>query len=56
MKRPIFFIVLLLMAYGISIGIPTLQAQPYPNRPIQLIIPIPAGVEGISTAESWPRS
>jgi tripartite-type tricarboxylate transporter receptor subunit TctC len=46
MKRLIFFIVLLLMAYGISIGIPTLQAQPYPNRPIQLIIPIPAGGGG----------
>jgi tripartite-type tricarboxylate transporter receptor subunit TctC len=35
--------VLLLTACGISIGIPTLQAQPYPNRPIQLIIPGAAG-------------
>ena len=46
MKRLVFIIVLLSMIYGIGIGIPTLQAQPYPNRPIQLIIPIPAGGGG----------
>jgi len=43
MNRPIVVTVLLLMAYGFSVGIPTLQAQPYPNRPIQLIIPGTAG-------------
>ena len=46
MKRPVFITVLLLMFCGISIGIPTVQAQPYPNRPIQLIISIPAGGGG----------
>jgi tripartite-type tricarboxylate transporter receptor subunit TctC len=39
MKRLIFITILLLVVYGISIGIPTIQAQPYPNRPIQLINP-----------------
>jgi len=46
MKRLIFITGLLLMVYGISVGIPTAQAQPYPSRPIQLIIPIPAGGGG----------
>ena len=46
MKRLIFLTVLLLMFRGVGIGIPTLQAQPYPNRPVQLIIPIPAGGGG----------
>jgi tripartite-type tricarboxylate transporter receptor subunit TctC len=46
MKRLVFITVLLLMVYGISIGTPTLRAQPFPNRPIQLIIPIPAGGGG----------
>jgi tripartite-type tricarboxylate transporter receptor subunit TctC len=46
MKRLILATVLLLMFSGISFEIPTVQAQPYPNRPIQLIIPIPAGGGG----------
>ena len=44
--KKVFITAFFLMAYGISIGIPTLQAQPYPNRPIQLIVPIPAGGGG----------
>ena len=43
MKRLIFITVLILMAYGISIGAPTIQAQPYPNRNIQLVIPLVPG-------------
>ena len=43
MKRLIFVTGLLLMVYGISVGIPTLQAQPYPNRPVQLVIPSTGG-------------
>jgi tripartite-type tricarboxylate transporter receptor subunit TctC len=43
MKPLIFVTVLLLMVNGISIDIPTLQAQPYPNRPIQLVIPSTGG-------------
>jgi tripartite-type tricarboxylate transporter receptor subunit TctC len=31
---------------GVSVGASTAQAQPYPNRPIQFIIPIPAGGGG----------
>jgi tripartite-type tricarboxylate transporter receptor subunit TctC len=44
MKRLIFFISLFLVIYVISAGVSTIQAQPYPNRPIQLIIPVPAGL------------
>jgi len=43
MKRYIFVIGLFLIVYGLSIGVPTIQAQPYPNRPIQVIIPLAPG-------------
>jgi tripartite-type tricarboxylate transporter receptor subunit TctC len=43
MKRLIFVTGLILMVYGISIEILPVQAQPYPTRPIQLIIPLVAG-------------
>jgi tripartite-type tricarboxylate transporter receptor subunit TctC len=43
LKRSIYTLGLFLTLYGLSIGISTLQAQPYPNRPIQLIIPNVAG-------------
>ena len=46
MKRVVFITCFLLVAYGIGIGITIVQAQSYPNRPIQLIIPIPAGGGG----------
>ncbi|HUL20253.1 MAG TPA: tripartite tricarboxylate transporter substrate binding protein [Thermodesulfobacteriota bacterium] len=46
MRRRIVVAVLALIFCGIGIGIPTVQAQPYPNRPIQLIISIPAGGGG----------
>jgi tripartite-type tricarboxylate transporter receptor subunit TctC len=42
-KRLIFVTGFILMVYGISIGISTPQAQPYPNRPIQLVIGSTAG-------------
>jgi tripartite-type tricarboxylate transporter receptor subunit TctC len=43
MKRSIFIVVLFLMVYGLSMDVSTTLAQPYPNRPIQLIIPGAAG-------------
>jgi tripartite-type tricarboxylate transporter receptor subunit TctC len=43
MKRLISITGSLLMVYGISVGISTSQAQPYPNRPIQLVIGSTAG-------------
>ena len=39
MKRHIFITVLSLVVFGLSLGITTVQAQPYPNRSVQLIIP-----------------
>ena len=43
MKRHIFIPILSLVVFGLSIGVPTIQAQPYPNRPVQLVIPGTAG-------------
>lgn len=43
MKRAIFLFVLLLAGYGLTMGALTVRAQPYPNRPIQLIIPSSSG-------------
>jgi tripartite-type tricarboxylate transporter receptor subunit TctC len=39
MRRILFVVGLGIIIYGLSLGTPTAQAQPYPNRPIQLIIP-----------------
>ena len=39
MKRHIFIPILSLVVFGLSVGIPTIQAQTYPNRSVQLIIP-----------------
>ena len=46
MKRVLVVVGLLMVVWGMSMGTSTVQAQPYPNRPIQLIIPIPAGGGG----------
>jgi tripartite-type tricarboxylate transporter receptor subunit TctC len=46
MKRFILIGFLFLVLYGFMAGISPVQAQTYPNRPIQLIIPIPAGGGG----------
>lgn len=46
MKRLIFIGFLFLTIYGLTMGTSMGQAQPFPNRPIQLIIPIPAGGGG----------
>lgn len=43
MKRLIFISILSLVVLGFGIDIPMIQAQPYPNRPIQLILPGAAG-------------
>ena len=43
MRRAIFIVGVFLGAWGLSSGIPWVQAQPYPNRPIQVIIPNVAG-------------
>jgi len=46
MKRFLVVVGLLMVAWIVSMGTSTAQAQPYPNRPITLIIPIPAGGGG----------
>ena len=46
MKRGLVVVGLLLVAWVLSTGSSTAQAQPYPNRPMQIIIPIPAGGGG----------
>ena len=43
MKRSLSLVGLLLVVLGLSLGASTTFAQPYPNRPIQLIIPGAAG-------------
>jgi tripartite-type tricarboxylate transporter receptor subunit TctC len=49
MKRYIFVVGLFLIVYGLSLGAPTAQAQPYPNRNIQLIIPnVPGSIMDIN--------
>ena len=46
MKRFVFVAALWMVVCGLNIRAEDVQAQPYPNRPIQLIIPIPAGGGG----------
>jgi tripartite-type tricarboxylate transporter receptor subunit TctC len=46
MKRFILVVGLSMVFCALSLGTPAVQAQSYPNRPIQLIIPIPAGGGG----------
>jgi len=43
MRRILFVVGLGMIIYGLSLGTQTVQAQPYPNRPIQLVIPASAG-------------
>jgi tripartite-type tricarboxylate transporter receptor subunit TctC len=43
MKRSICVVGLFLVACGLNLGIPTVEAQPYPSRPIQVIVPNVAG-------------
>ena len=43
MKRSILIVSSLLIMYGLVWGVSTTLAQPYPNRPIQLVIPNVAG-------------
>ncbi|MCJ7783434.1 MAG: tripartite tricarboxylate transporter substrate binding protein [Desulfobacterales bacterium] len=44
MRRFAFIVVLFSVVYGWSVATPTLHAQPYPNRPIQLVVPGAAGL------------
>jgi tripartite-type tricarboxylate transporter receptor subunit TctC len=46
MKRSFLIIGLFFIVYTSSIGVPTLQAQPYPSHPIQIIIPGAPGDAG----------
>ncbi len=46
MRRLIFVIVLFLGIYGLCVGVQKAHAQPYPNRPIQIIIGQPPGAAG----------
>jgi tripartite-type tricarboxylate transporter receptor subunit TctC len=46
MKRLLLISSLFLMLYGSLFDVRTTQAQPYPNRPIQLVIPLPPGAQG----------
>ena len=39
MKRHFFITVFFLVVFGLCGGIPTLQAQNYPNRPVQFVLP-----------------
>jgi tripartite-type tricarboxylate transporter receptor subunit TctC len=43
MKRSLFILGLLFITFGLGFGVRMTQAQPYPNRPIQLITPGTAG-------------
>ncbi len=46
MKRFVFALFFLLVGNGLTLGATTILAQPYPDRPIQLVIPLPAGAQG----------
>jgi len=46
MKWVLVVVGLLIVVCGVSMATSSAQAQPYPNRPIQFIIPIPAGGGG----------
>jgi len=46
MKRVVFALFCLLVVNGLTFGVTSTLAQPYPNRPIQLVIPLPAGAQG----------
>ena len=46
MKRVFVVVGLFMLVWGVAVETSTPQAQPYPNRPIQFIIPIPAGGGG----------
>ena len=46
MKRFIFIAGICLLVYWLSIGVPTTNAQPYPNRPIQMINSFDPGTTG----------
>jgi len=50
MKRSIFTAGLFLIVFGLSMGVSTIQAQLYPNRNIQLIIPnVPGSIMDINS-------
>jgi tripartite-type tricarboxylate transporter receptor subunit TctC len=49
MKPYILVVGIFLIGYGLSLGVSAIEAQPYPNRPIQLIIPnVPGAIVDIN--------
>jgi len=46
MKHSIFALVFLFTVFATSFEATTALAQPYPNRPIQLVVPLPPGAQG----------
>jgi len=49
MRYSVLIVGLLLTSYGLSVGTSTAHAQPFPNRPIQLIIPnVPGSIMDIN--------
>ena len=46
MKRLLVVLSFFFAAYGFTFDVKTTLAQPYPNRPIQLVIPLPPGAQG----------
>src|SRR3990172_5466624 len=57
MKRSYFVVGLLICVLGLSLSVSTVRAQPYPNRPIQLIIPMnKPGAATVIGTETLARS
>jgi tripartite-type tricarboxylate transporter receptor subunit TctC len=52
MKYFFFAIGLIWMIFSLSLGAATLQAQPYPNRPVQLVVPNDPGSAGDAAART----
>lgn len=46
MKRLLVVLSFFFAVYGLTTDVNTSLAQPYPNRPIQLVIPLPPGAQG----------
>ncbi len=46
MRRYIFVVGFFLIVYGLSLGVSSIQAQPYPSHPIQIVIPGAPGDAG----------
>ena len=56
MKRFIVIAAAVTSVFVLSLTATAVHAQSYPNRSIQMIIPIPAAAGEMSTAGFWPMS